>query len=80
MAAPYRVCVARKGKDGKTFWTRIGAAFQRESGGMSVVLDALPIGNELMIFPPDDGPMRGTPPNRTAAGARNQDADDDGTY
>ena len=70
MAAPYRVCVARKGKDGKTFWTRIGAAFQRESGGMSVVLDALPIGNELMIFPPDDGPRR------PAAGARNEDADD----
>lgn len=70
MAAPYRVCVARKGKDGKTFWTRIGAAFPRESGGMSVVLDALPIGNELVIFPPDD-PAKGGRPNRP-----NPDADE----
>ena len=60
MAKPYRVCVARKGKDGKTYWTGIGAAFKRDNGGMSVVLDALPIGNEMMIFPPDEeGSRRG---------------------
>jgi hypothetical protein len=54
MAAPYRVCVARKDeKSGKTHWTRIGAAFKRDNGGMSVVLDALPIGRDFMIFPPD---------------------------
>ena len=63
MAAPYRVCTPRKGKDGKTYWTRIGAAFKRDSGRMSVVLDALPIGNELMIFPPDEGGDRRKPVN-----------------
>jgi hypothetical protein len=60
MAKPYRVCVARKDdKTGKTFWTSIGAAFKRDSGGMSVVLDALPIGREMMIFPPDEEGQRG---------------------
>ncbi len=55
MAKPHRVCVPRKDeKTGKTFWTTIGAAFPRDRGGMSVMLDALPIGRELMIFPPDD--------------------------
>jgi hypothetical protein len=66
MAQPYRVCVARKdAKTGKTFWTRIGAAFKRDSGGMSVVLDAHPIGNELMIFPPDEGGRAGAAPSDT---------------
>ena len=59
---PYEVCVARKDeKTGKTHWTRIGAAFKRDNGGMSVVLDALPIGREFMIFPPkDDKPKSDT--------------------
>jgi hypothetical protein len=56
MAKPYRVCVPRKDeKTGKTYWTNIGAAFPRDRGGMSVMLDALPIGREIMIFPPDEG-------------------------
>jgi hypothetical protein len=59
MAAPFRVMSPRKDeKTGKTYWTRIGAAFKRDDGGMSIVLDALPIGNALMIFPPDDRPGR----------------------
>lgn len=61
MAKPYRVCVPRKDeKTGKTYWTNIGAAFPRDRGGMSIMLDALPIGRELMIFPPDEeGSRRG---------------------
>jgi hypothetical protein len=54
MAKPYRVCVPRKDeKTGKTYWTNIGAAFPRDRGGMSIMLDALPLGREIMIFPPD---------------------------
>lgn len=65
MASPYRVCVPRKDeKTGKTFWTHIGAAFPRQNGGMSVMLDALPIGRELVIFPPDEG-KRQAPPSDT---------------
>lgn len=55
MAAPFRVITPRKNeKTGKTHWARIGAAFKRDNGGFSVVLDALPIGGELLIVPPDD--------------------------
>lgn len=55
MAKPYRVCSPRKdATSGKTYWTNIGAAFPRDKGGMSIVLDALPIGRELMVFPPDE--------------------------
>lgn len=63
---PFRVCTARKDKNGKTRWTAIGVAFPRDNGGMSLVLDALPLGNELMIFPPDEGEGR--------RGGRNDDA------
>lgn len=52
---PFSVNVPRKNeKTGKTYWTRIGSAFKRDDGGMKVVLDALPIGNEFLIFPPKD--------------------------
>jgi hypothetical protein len=65
MAAPFRVCTPRKDeKTGKTYWTRIGAAFKRDGGGMSIVLDALPLGNQLMVFPPDEE-GRGTPKSDT---------------
>lgn len=33
----------RKGKDGKTRWIKIGAAFPRDKGGYSLVFDALPL-------------------------------------
>lgn len=70
MAKPYRVCVPRKDeKTGKTYWTNIGAAFPRDRGGMSVMLDALPIGREIMIFPPDADDRQGSK-------GQNPDADD----
>ncbi len=65
MAAPFRVMSPRKDeKTGKTYWTKIGAAFKRDDGGMSIVLDALPLGGSLMIFPPDDRD-RGRPKSDT---------------
>jgi hypothetical protein len=33
----------------KTFWTRIGAAFENRDGSLSVVLDALPVDGKLQI-------------------------------
>ena len=33
----------RPRKDGKTFWVKIGAAFPRDKGGYSLILDALPL-------------------------------------
>ncbi len=62
MSKPYRVVTPRKDeKTGKTYWTEIGVAFKRDDGGMSVKLSALPLGSELMIFPPrDDRPKSDT--------------------
>jgi len=57
---PHRVVVPRKDeKSGKTYWTRIGSAWKRDNGGLSIILDALPIGRELMVFPPDDNERGG---------------------
>jgi hypothetical protein len=36
------ICTPRNGKDGKTYWTRIGTAWQNEKG-IQLVFDALPI-------------------------------------
>lgn len=37
------ICTPRKGRDDKTFWTRIGTAWQNDNGGIQLVFDALPI-------------------------------------
>lgn len=51
MKKRFDVIVGQKSADGtKTYWTKIGSAWEREKdGGMSVKLSALPIGNELLI-------------------------------
>lgn len=38
----YDIATPRKGKDDKTFWTRIGTAWQNEKG-IQLVFDALPL-------------------------------------
>lgn len=69
MSQRYRVCSPRKDeRTGKTYWTPIGSAWKRDTGAMSVVLDALPIGREIMIFPPDEGrDQRGGKPQSSQA-------------
>lgn len=39
-------------KSGKTYWTRVGVAFERDKGGWSVKLDALPVNGELLLVEP----------------------------
>jgi hypothetical protein len=36
------ICTPRTGKDGKTYWTRIGTAWENDKG-TQLVFDALPI-------------------------------------
>lgn len=43
MTARLDVLSPRRGKDDKTRWLKIGAAFPRDAGGYSLVLDALPL-------------------------------------
>lgn len=63
---PYTICQAKPGKDGKTFWNRIGSAWPDDKGGFNLTFDALPIPSysekyglrvEAKIFPPreDEG-------------------------
>lgn len=54
MADHLDVLVCREDeKTKRTFWTRIGVAFPAKSGeGYSILLDALPIGNKLILRPP----------------------------
>lgn len=56
----YAVYVTREGSDGKTFYNRIGSAWRVANDGISIRLDALPVGGEMVCFPPreqreDDG-------------------------
>jgi hypothetical protein len=36
-------------KDGKSFWTRIGAAFTNRDGSLTLKLDAIPIGGTMQV-------------------------------
>jgi hypothetical protein len=93
MSSRFDVCVPRKrkGKDGeeKTFWVRVGAAFQNEKG-TQIILDALPLPDGegrcvLMLFEPKEGGVarkEGEPPpgalGRAAGGGSTfADMDDD---
>lgn len=38
----YDISTPRKGRDGKTYWTRIGSAFEGDRG-IQLVFDALPL-------------------------------------
>jgi hypothetical protein len=42
-----------RGSDKKAIWTKIGAAWQHESGkGLTIKLSALPIGNRIVLIEP----------------------------
>jgi hypothetical protein len=44
MADRYDLKVARQGKDGKTWWTKIGVMFpMRDRDGFNITLEALPL-------------------------------------
>ncbi len=36
-------------RDGKTYWNRVGAAFENKDGSVNVNLDALPVSGRLQI-------------------------------
>jgi hypothetical protein len=44
MADRYDLKVARQGRDGKTYWTKIGVMFpMRERDGFNITLEAIPL-------------------------------------
>ncbi|MCB9987715.1 MAG: hypothetical protein H6868_00075 [Rhodospirillales bacterium] len=42
--------VSESGK--KTYYHRVGAAWRNSKGGAKVVLEAFPVGGELLLLPP----------------------------
>lgn len=64
--------VAREGRDGKTFFSKIGVAWPMDKGGYRLVFEALPAGGinregkfevTALLFPPrDDAGARATRP------------------
>lgn len=73
MTTRYDACTGRKDKNGKTYWTKIGAAFPAKEGreGFNIVLDALPMPNAegqawISLFVPkpkqDQGQPQSSPP------------------
>lgn len=42
-----------EGKDAKTFWSRVGAAWYHKKGkGLNIQLDALPVDGKLVLLEP----------------------------
>jgi len=79
----YDLLSPRKGKDDKTRWFKVGAAFPRDKGGFSLVFDALPLPDaegrvSLMMWEAqdrDDVSRRDTA--RQAPAGRGPDLNDD---
>lgn len=76
------ICTPRAGKDGKTYWTKIGTAWDGDKG-TQLVFDALPIPDKegrvvanLFEPRPRDG-SQGAPQSRSQPAAFDADLDDD---
>lgn len=77
MSARKDIMTPRKGRDDKTFWTRIGTAWFNDNGGIQLVFDALPIPDSegrvvANLFDPK--PREGTP-QKSPAFVSNYDDD-----
>jgi hypothetical protein len=46
---PKAVYVIRDGKNGDSFWTKVGVAFTNNDGSLNVLLEALPTDGKLHI-------------------------------
>ena len=72
----------RKGKDDKTRWFKVGAAFPRDKGGFQLVFDALPLPDAdgrvtLMMWEAEAKADRQEAPRRDAPPAQRRDMDDE---
>jgi hypothetical protein len=51
----YEVFISQKGADDKNYYTKIGAAWNVASDGISIKLTALPLDGSLVMFRPKNG-------------------------
>jgi hypothetical protein len=65
-----KVLCPMEGKDGRTFWMRLGSAYQNADGSYNVYLDALPVNRKLQLRELDEKDTRPReavqPPSETA--------------
>lgn len=47
----YEVFISEKGKDDKSYYTKVGAGWEVAKGGISIKLTALPIDGTVVLFP-----------------------------
>ena len=52
----YTVTERGDGDDKKSFWTRIGIAYENRDGSLGVLLDAYPTNGKLVLQTPNDKP------------------------
>ena len=74
MAKRFDICTPRPGRDGKTFWNRIGTAWQNDKG-IQLVFDALPLPDAegrcvANLFEPREGTARSASNDRADARER----------
>lgn len=48
----YVVYSVRERDGARDVWTRVGAAFKHKEDGLTILLDALPIGRKVVLMPP----------------------------
>jgi hypothetical protein len=80
----FDIMTPRKGTGDKTFWTRIGTAWQNDKGGIQLVFDALPLPDSegrcvanLFEPKPRDGAQRKPDGSQGHAGGFVDDLSDD---
>lgn len=74
MTKRYDVCAPRAGKDDKTFWHRVGSAFESEKG-IGIVFDSLPLPDKdgrvsVRLFEPREKGQTAKPAAASTGGKR----------
>lgn len=85
MIERYELSTPRSGKDGKTYWTKVGVSFPNKDGtGFNLILEAYPLpdkeGRVIMIMRPPfekDGERQADKPVRKPATPRQANHDFD---
>lgn len=77
----FDISTPRKGRDDKTYWTRIGTAFQNDRGGIQLIFDALPIPDSegrvvASLFEPRERDAAPQTQQRSSVGRGFDDLDD----
>lgn len=52
--SPTLIAYAVNESSGKSHFTKIGAAWPNAKGGFGIRLDALPVGSEIVLLPPQE--------------------------